>query len=358
MVNFNPAQHNLRMRDKTTGDPLQVSPIGAHIRWMINSKLYEGLFNEPLTTDFSDAAEVAALDTNKKTYDPATETIKRYENGVWVDTDFENTFYRPDYSGAGAINLTCDLMPERAMLLFNLDITGTGGANVIQDIEVDDVNGHLYTVHAFAGNALVEHIISRFDLNGPISQTPVDVGQSTNLIGHQGLTLVHDQTDPTNPWLWLGAGTSVTDQASKVCRFKYNVGAAPSNIEIFQLFQDGTGAGNTTPTISTDGRFLVAELETATDTANIVRVFLFKTLIDGGAGNYDGQQLYEWNMPASIIGPNHPVQQLYCDGSHVYIMTGDADISTPGFIAQFTICLLYTSPSPRDQRGSRMPSSA
>ena len=25
---------------------------------------------------------------------------------------------------------------------------------------------------------------------------------------------------------------------------------------------------------------------------------------------------------------------------------------------QFTICLLYTSPSPRDQRGSRMPSSA
>ena len=25
---------------------------------------------------------------------------------------------------------------------------------------------------------------------------------------------------------------------------------------------------------------------------------------------------------------------------------------------QYTICLLYTSPSPRDQRGSRMPSSA
>ena len=27
-------------------------------------------------------------------------------------------------------------------------------------------------------------------------------------------------------------------------------------------------------------------------------------------------------------------------------------------ISQFKICLLYTSPSPRDQRGSRMPSSA
>ena len=27
-------------------------------------------------------------------------------------------------------------------------------------------------------------------------------------------------------------------------------------------------------------------------------------------------------------------------------------------VAHYTACLLYTSPSPRDQRGSRMPSSA
>ena len=29
-----------------------------------------------------------------------------------------------------------------------------------------------------------------------------------------------------------------------------------------------------------------------------------------------------------------------------------------GLALMFTVCLLYTSPSPRDQRGSRMPSSA
>ena len=34
---------------------------------------------------------------------------------------------------------------------------------------------------------------------------------------------------------------------------------------------------------------------------------------------------------------------------------GNADVATPG---QPSACLLYTSPSPRDQRGSRMPSSA
>ena len=32
--------------------------------------------------------------------------------------------------------------------------------------------------------------------------------------------------------------------------------------------------------------------------------------------------------------------------------------ATGGIISDYTTCLLYTSPSPRDQRGSRMPSSA
>ena len=32
--------------------------------------------------------------------------------------------------------------------------------------------------------------------------------------------------------------------------------------------------------------------------------------------------------------------------------------NTPEYLARLVPCLLYTSPSPRDQRGSRMPSSA
>ena len=34
------------------------------------------------------------------------------------------------------------------------------------------------------------------------------------------------------------------------------------------------------------------------------------------------------------------------------------DAGASGFVVKDTPCLLYTSPSPRDQRGSRMPSSA
>ena len=40
-------------------------------------------------------------------------------------------------------------------------------------------------------------------------------------------------------------------------------------------------------------------------------------------------------------------------------VTRDVSLSTPrGKFDVYKICLLYTSPSPRDQRGSRMPSSA
>ena len=38
------------------------------------------------------------------------------------------------------------------------------------------------------------------------------------------------------------------------------------------------------------------------------------------------------------------------------LTTSDGATAVPG--SEFTVCLLYTSPSPRDQRGSRMPSSA
>ena len=45
------------------------------------------------------------------------------------------------------------------------------------------------------------------------------------------------------------------------------------------------------------------------------------------------------------------------DGSSSAIIAFDTIFSSP-FCYTLNICLLYTSPSPRDQRGSRMPSSA
>ena len=59
----------------------------------------------------------------------------------------------------------------------------------------------------------------------------------------------------------------------------------------------------------------------------------------------------------TLLGTAHAAAGDACaaDGSSAaYTET----ISTAQGVMKRTICLLYTSPSPRDQRGSRMPSSA
>ena len=46
----------------------------------------------------------------------------------------------------------------------------------------------------------------------------------------------------------------------------------------------------------------------------------------------------------------------FCENSKVYERSDNGE--RINIIADLTICLLYTSPSPRDKRQSRMPSSA
>ena len=58
-------------------------------------------------------------------------------------------------------------------------------------------------------------------------------------------------------------------------------------------------------------------------------------------------------------------ETVYVRRSSLIYAEGDFDLKTKriakrrfNIVAFFSGCLLYTSPSPRDQRGSRMPSSA
>ena len=51
--------------------------------------------------------------------------------------------------------------------------------------------------------------------------------------------------------------------------------------------------------------------------------------------------------------------QLHSQGITIVLVTHEDNVAQRAKkIARFRDCLLYTSPSPRDQRGSRMPSSA
>ena len=61
------------------------------------------------------------------------------------------------------------------------------------------------------------------------------------------------------------------------------------------------------------------------------------------------------NVP--IDGPYHPPgpREYELSASNVHDV---APVESDRELFMSTVCLLYTSPSPRDQRGSRMPSSA
>ena len=59
-----------------------------------------------------------------------------------------------------------------------------------------------------------------------------------------------------------------------------------------------------------------------------------------------------------IPGPNRPIQLVGTVFDSRSGRVEGADITAHQAEGDLTDCLLYTSPSPRDQRGSRMPSSA
>ena len=58
--------------------------------------------------------------------------------------------------------------------------------------------------------------------------------------------------------------------------------------------------------------------------------------------------------PSMTVGINVKANALRAEGKDVLVLAaGEPDFDTPA-----NICLLYTSPSPRDRTRSRMPSSA
>ena len=65
------------------------------------------------------------------------------------------------------------------------------------------------------------------------------------------------------------------------------------------------------------------------------------------------------SLPAGWCGKQHACSQLGELAKHDVFVFIDADVRlTPDALVRMSSCLLYTSPSPRDQRGTRMPSSA
>ena len=78
------------------------------------------------------------------------------------------------------------------------------------------------------------------------------------------------------------------------------------------------------------------------------------------ANFYENRNLVDPFPDPSLIDPDDDKQEQEIDQSIGVLINSAVDSGFPKdhFDKLTNICLLYTSPSPRDQRGSRMPSSA
>ena len=77
------------------------------------------------------------------------------------------------------------------------------------------------------------------------------------------------------------------------------------------------------------------------------------------AGFADRQLAHIWSEKESDVRAartgKHDIRPVF---KSVDTCAAEFEAYTPYFYSSYETCLLYTSPSPRDQRGSRMPSSA
>ena len=78
------------------------------------------------------------------------------------------------------------------------------------------------------------------------------------------------------------------------------------------------------------------------------------TFTDAGGNNNQAATQFNWDYDGTA-----PTMTITAVGGTSGNAVSDGDSSNDEYLTlTFTSCLLYTSPSPRDQRGSRMPSSA
>ena len=86
----------------------------------------------------------------------------------------------------------------------------------------------------------------------------------------------------------------------------------------------------------------------------LLRGLVFSLLLSGGSTAFAEESLILNRKGKFSIPYNHQYLQASIDAIH----NGEFDIRSINRGDYTSVCLLYTSPSPRDKRQSRMPSSA
>ena len=123
-------------------------------------------------------------------------------------------------------------------------------------------------------------------------------------------------------------------------------------------FFDGTTSGHLTSRLTNDAQVMMAPIQAA------LASLLSNSIMLVGGVTMCFATSYELSMLAFVVvGPIMYLWDLYGNWSkslsrRVLAAWAEANAVATEALHHIRTCLLYTSPSPRDQRGARMPSSA
>lgn len=214
-----------------------------------------------------------------------------------------------------------------AALLQSISLSGTGSGNVIQGIGFDFRRGHLYTTHVSGGGGGFWDGETCFVTRHAIWGGRLDQASGTLALGHgAGVGVEHLASGGLRLWASNQVGNGAT-------RFSYNAGAAIGNVQNYVLWPSGWG--ESMPGISYCQRYLVVRARNTAGTAERCRVFDLSKLITGGAGNYSGDFVYEWDVATAQLSAGS-FQGIAALGEQIYMQCGT------GSIAQDKTLWVYT----------------
>lgn len=199
---------------------------------------------------------------------------------------------------------------DTATLCYDLSaINGSTTSRGAQAFTFDEINRHFYALEAGA--------ITRYPMDNGIGVNPLSATLINGAaIGHQGLSTEYIANTIK---LW---STSATVGRSAV-RFNFVPDTAIDTGEVYELFTNKLFANSTscTPTVSSDGKYLLAHGTRFGTAITVIRVFDLQRLITEGPGDYTAKYLHEWETQNLVVTGN-PLQGLACDGKYVYLNAG------------------------------------
>ena len=129
-----------------------------------------------------------------------------------------------------------------------------------------------------------------------------------------------------------------------------------ANLETLTSVTNVLTAGHLIGTYTDEDGNTVDLLETVTTLTESGSTFTF-THEDGGTSTIDIADLETLTSVTNVLTAGHLIGTYADEDGNTVDLLETITTLTQNADGSFT-CLLYTSPSPRDQRGSRMPSSA